>query len=104
MEKEERKSCPAMDTESRKYAFFRHTECECFPCHRTGKPEEFNCLFCYCPLYVLGKNCGGNYRYTTDGKKDCSDCVLPHVRENYDYIVGRYDEIVQWMKRNEAAE
>ena len=33
-----------------RYSFFQHTQCEFFPCHKTAKPEDFNCLFCYCPL------------------------------------------------------
>ena len=32
------------------YKFFQHKDCEFFPCHKTNKPEDFNCLFCYCPL------------------------------------------------------
>ena len=38
---------------SNNYSFFNHKECEYFPCHETAHPEEFNCLFCYCPLYTL---------------------------------------------------
>ena len=45
------------------YSFFQHTQCEFFPCHKTAKPEDFNCLFCYCPLYALGDKCGGNFAY-----------------------------------------
>ena len=41
------------------YAFTQHRACEFFPCHKTGHPEDFNCLFCYCPLYTLGERCGG---------------------------------------------
>lgn len=33
------------------YRFFQNKECEYFPCHKTENEEEFNCLFCYCPLY-----------------------------------------------------
>lgn len=80
------------------YKFFSHTKCEFFPCHKTDRPEDFNCLFCYCPLYALGKDCGGNYRYTEDGIKDCSLCTLPHQRKNYDYIMGKFQEIVKRMK------
>ena len=32
------------------------------PCHKTVG-ESFNCLFCYCPLYALGDQCGGNFTY-----------------------------------------
>ena len=58
------------------YSFFQHTQCEFFPCHKTAKPEDFNCLFCYCPLYALGDKCGGNFAYVGDGIKDCSGCLV----------------------------
>ena len=44
---------------SRNYSYFSHRECEYFPCHPGADPDNFNCLFCYCPLYVLGADCGG---------------------------------------------
>ncbi len=59
-------------------SFFQNRECEHFPCHEGVDPDEFNCLFCYCPLYALGKRCGGNYRYTEKGYKNCVDCTLLH--------------------------
>ena len=68
------------------YKFFQHKECEYFPCHGNADPENFNCLFCYCPLYALGDRCGGNFTYTESGIKDCSSCLRPHKRENYDSI------------------
>ena len=43
--------------EERHYAFFQNRDCEYFPCHETKHPEDFNCLFCYCPLYALGRGC-----------------------------------------------
>jgi len=80
------------------YAFYTNRECEFFPCHKGADPENHNCLFCYCPLYVLGENCGGNFRYTENGNKDCSECTLPHKRENYDNVIKRYAEIKERMK------
>ena len=77
---------------SHNYEFFSHTSCEFFPCHPTQNPENFNCLFCYCPLYLMGEKCGGNFTYTPEGVKDCSACLLPHRRENYSYIVGKLME------------
>lgn len=74
------------------YEFFSHTSCEFFPCHLIQNPENFNCLFCYCPLYLMGETCGGNFTYTPEGVKDCSACLLPHRRENYSYIVGKLME------------
>ena len=69
--------------------FFSNKNCEYFPCHKGVDEEKFNCLFCYCPLYALGKDCGGNYLYLDNGVKDCSDCDLPHNLRNYDYILNR---------------
>ncbi len=42
--------------EDKEYAYFSHKKCEYFPCHKGADPEDFNCLFCYCPLYALGDN------------------------------------------------
>lgn len=79
--------------ENRRYAFFQNTECEYFPCHETERRESFNCLFCYCPLYALGRQCGGHFRYTQKGIKDCTGCLIPHEKENYDSITGRFSDI-----------
>ena len=38
--------------EDKEYAYFSHKKCEYFPCHKGADPEDFNCLFCYCPLYA----------------------------------------------------
>ena len=69
------------------YKFFQNRECEYFPCHETEHPENFNCLFCYCPLYALGKECGGNFTILENGVKSCMNCIKPHRRENYDVII-----------------
>ena len=36
------------------FDFFQNRACEYFPCHKGVADEDFNCLFCYCPLYLLG--------------------------------------------------
>ena len=81
----------------RHYAFFSNRDCEYFPCHPGADPDNFNCLFCYCPLYLLGEECGGNFRWLENGVKDCSDCLFPHRRENYDVISARWQEIAPAM-------
>ena len=81
-----------------KYKFFSHRECEFFPCHKTDDLENFNCLFCYCPLYALGTKCGGNYKYSDRGIKDCSNCMIPHSKNGYDYIISRFDQISDLAK------
>lgn len=90
--------------EGKHYSFFQNTECEYFPCHPITDPERFSCLFCYCPLYALGRRCGGNYRYTDAGRKDCTGCLIPHLPENYGRIVGRYPEIEELMRREGEAD
>lgn len=82
------------------YSFTQHRTCEFFPCHKTGHPEDFNCLFCYCPLYTLGSKCGGNFRYLENGVKDCSDCLLPHGRGSYSYVISKFPELMELAKKN----
>ncbi len=67
--------------EGKEYSYFSHKKCEYFPCHRGADPEDFNCLFCYCPLYALGDKCGGNFKYNEKGFKDCTNCQLPHKKK-----------------------
>ena len=81
------------------YKYFQHKTCEYFPCHKTDKPEDFNCLFCYCPLYALGNNCGGNFTYTETGIKDCSGCLIPHRRENYARIMAKMEQVITLAKK-----
>ena len=50
------------------------------------------------PLYALKDKCGGNFKYTENGIKDCSNCSLPHKRDNYDYIIGKFKEIIEITK------
>lgn len=85
--------------EEKNYAYFQNKSCEYFPCHEGADPEDHNCLFCYCPLYVLGEDCGGQFRYTKSGRKDCGNCTFPHKRGNYEQIEKRYHEIVERTKR-----
>ncbi len=82
-----------------KYKFNSHKECEFFPCHKTDKPEDFNCLFCYCPLYALKEECGGNFKYLENGIKDCSDCLVPHRRDAYDYVLTKSKLIIDLARK-----
>ena len=82
--------------------FFANRACEYFPCHPNADPERFNCLFCYCPLYALGSDCGGNFTHTDSGVKDCSGCLIPHTPECYDRIVARCGELCR--KNNDCAD
>ncbi len=76
--------------------FFNNKECQYFPCHAVKNEDDFNCKFCYCPLYTLGDKCGGNFSYFGEGDfvlKDCSNCMVPHQKDAADYIDSRFDEL-----------
>ncbi len=81
------------------YDFFQNRECEYFPCHKCEILEQFSCLFCYCPLYALGEDCGGNFTYTKEGIKDCSSCLRPHMRSNYGEIQKEMEKVIALAKR-----
>ena len=83
------------------YDFYQHRECEYFPCHKNADPETFSCLFCFCPLYALGENCGGNFTYTENGTKDCSNCLIPHHPQNYERILSYMEQVLEMAKRGE---
>ena len=79
---------------SENYKFNQNLKCEYFPCH-TGVPtDEFNCLFCYCPLYLLKNECGGNFKIN-HGIKDCSDCVKPHDKDSYQSVMNMMTLVIE---------
>lgn len=84
------------------YQFFQNKECEYFPCHKGAQEETFNCLFCYCPLYALGDGCGGNFSYTGEGIKDCSACLVPHRKENYERILEKFPELAELARKRDT--
>ncbi len=83
-----------------KNAFFQNTDCEYFPCHSGVCLDDFNCMFCYCPLYVLGDECGGKYKILQSGVKDCSDCVLCHGKNAYRVIESKFTQISNIERKN----
>ncbi len=84
------------------YSFFQNRECEYFPCHKCADDKAFSCLFCYCPLYALGENCGGNFTYTETGIKDCSACLFPHRRENYEKVMEKMGAVMELAKKRDS--
>jgi len=81
------------------HKFFVNRECKYLPCHDGSSEDNFNCLFCYCPLYTLGENCGGNFKFSGEKKiKDCADCRLPHIPEYYDVVMDKL--IAENKKKN----
>lgn len=80
--------------ETENYKFVQNRKCEYFPCHKVKDEDSFNCLFCFCPLYMLGEKCGGNFKYT-NGFKDCSDCLLPHSKNAYEHVMSKMDLVMK---------
>ena len=81
-------------------SFFRNVSCAYFPCHEGVDPSEFNCLFCYCPLYALGPSCGGDFTYTATGIKDCSNCTRLHRGEQgVALVTARFPQLVELARR-----
>ena len=72
------------------YKFFRHANCEWFPCHANTN-KFLNCLFCFCPLYQYD-NCGGKFKILENGIKDCSECLIPHSQDGYEKIISKITE------------
>ena len=82
------------------YKFFCNHDCEYYPCHKMPDGEELNCLFCYCPLYALGKECGGNYRITAKGIKDCTNCTVCHGKYGYEHVRSKIGGIISRVSDN----
>lgn len=81
-------------------SFFQNRLCEHFPCHEGVDEDEFNCLFCYCPLYALGDRCGGRFRYSESGVKICTDCTLLHVGDaGAEIVKQRFPELMELGRR-----
>ena len=80
------------------HSFAQNRFCAYFPCHAGVRASDFNCLFCYCPLYALGERCGGNFSYTEKGVKNCKDCNFPHAREHYKEVIARFPELAELAK------
>ncbi|MBP8640630.1 MAG: cysteine-rich small domain-containing protein [Oscillospiraceae bacterium] len=92
------------DDTANNYSHFTNKNCEFFPCHKTDNNDSFNCLFCYCPLYALGDQCGGSFSHTPEGIKDCSNCVIPHTKGGYDYIRKNINLIVELVRQGKPEE
>ena len=81
------------------HSYFQNRQCKYFPCHKVSDTSEFNCLFCYCPLYALGDQCGGNFTYTERGIKNCTNCMIPHSANGYDYVLSKFMQVAELAKK-----
>ena len=77
------------------YKFVQNKACFCFPCHSGVAEEDFNCLFCYCPLYALGRECGGDFMVLPSGVKSCENCTHPHAPGGYERVMERIDGLIR---------
>lgn len=91
-----------LDCMERHYCGFTNKQCEYFPCHKGIDVEQFNCMFCYCPLYAMGPACGGEFCYLPDGTKDCSMCGIPHGKHGFDYIMEHSHQLRELGKERKV--
>jgi Zn-finger protein len=71
-----------------KYKYFSNPECEFYPCHTVLRVEDFSCIHCFCPLFPV--DCW-------DEKKNCKECVYPHIASNYEPIIAKLT--IEHLKR-----
>ncbi|MGI6766198.1 MAG: cysteine-rich small domain-containing protein [Lentihominibacter sp.] len=84
------------------FAFFmQNRNCKYFPCHECSNPDSFNCMFCYCPMYMLGEKCGGDFTYTDQGIKDCSNCTILHDKDAHHLVKSKFMLITAYAGRKE---
>ncbi len=102
------RAAPARDDAQKRverdYPYFANTACAYFPCHEGADPDNFNCLFCFCPLYTLGEACGGDFSYTAKGVKDCTKCLVPHRRNEGTKAVYAKFPLLKEMAARKAPE
>jgi Zn-finger protein len=80
------------------YKFTQNRACEYFPCHDIDE-DKMNCLFCYCPLYALKNECGGNPNFLKNGIISCEDCIAPHDGEKgWDFVNSKMGRIMELGK------
>jgi len=92
------------DRETQNFRRVTHRRCEFFPCHKGVSEEIYNCLFCFCPLYMLKDQCGGNFRYLSNGIKDCTNCTVPHGPDSYDRIMEKMSLVMEGAKMSPEAQ
>ena len=81
------------------YKGFQNKACEYYPCHKIEDEEAFNCLFCYCPLYLLKEDCGGTFTYLKSGIKSCMGCTKPHDANGYEHVQEKMGLVIERAKR-----
>ena len=49
---------------------------------------------------MMGEECGGNFKYTPHGIKDCSNCNLPHIKEvGYAHIQKKMLDVIERVQK-----
>jgi len=85
------------------FKYFENRDCKYFPCHKMDI-QDFNCLFCFCPLYFA--ICPGTPRYKERNKimfKSCTDCEYPHRPENYKAIMDCLSSLLKDGRNEQGA-
>lgn len=67
------------------YKFFENLGCKYYPCHSGIKKGEFNCLYCFCPIFVVCKR---------HSKSGCEFCKVPHDKGSYKFMMLELNNMV----------
>lgn len=67
------------------HSFFQNIECEYFPCHKLIEKKDFNCLFCFCPLFNT---------IECENENHCDSCIYPHKRNNYIKVINKLKRLI----------
>lgn len=70
------------------YKYFKNTDCKYFPCHK-GLSDDFNCLFCYCPMYSM-PNCPGSKTYIEKNGKKLRYAQTVHFHTDRKIMIKSY--------------
>lgn len=73
-----------------------------FPATR-ARTRKISIVFSATARFTLwAVTAAGAFQYKENGIKDCTNCLFPHRRENYQKVIARYKDILGVLKRLEA--
>lgn len=73
-----------------------------FPATR-ARTRKISIVFSATARFTLwAATAAGAFQYKENGIKDCTNCLFPHRRENYQKVIARYKDILGVLKRLEA--
>ncbi|WP_432490175.1 cysteine-rich small domain-containing protein [Flavonifractor plautii] len=86
--------------EGRTFSFSSNKAWERYPCRSMQK--GWNSAACSAIVRcICWAERAEMLHHLENGVKDCSKCLIPHQRDNYGYLAGRFQEIAGEIARHE---